>query len=144
MCRGISFCVLVRPGCKSHFSYSASVGDLSLKHKSCAHSTVAFGLALLPCPAPLGAPCPGWWVDQLPPAQAQAGMGSSGPIGPPLLQLLAPLDSRDVVSCSWASGSPVRMASSFATTCCALSKLKHIGGLNFRMFLPGPSVLSRM
>lgn len=90
MCRGISFCVLVRPGCKSHFSYSASVGDLSLKHKSCAHSTVAFGLALLPCPAPLGAPCPGWWVDQLPPAQAQAGMGSSGPIGPPLLQLLAP------------------------------------------------------
>lgn len=44
----------------------------------------------------------------------------------------------------WASGSPVRMASSFATTCCTLSRLKHIGGLNFRTFLPGPSVLSRM
>lgn len=38
----------------------------------------------------------------------------------------------------------VRMASSFATTCRALSKLKHIGGLNFRTFLPGPSVLNKM
>lgn len=41
-------------------------------------------------------------------------------------------------------GLPVRMSSIFATTCCALSRLKHIGGLNFRTFLPGPSVLSKM
>lgn len=39
---------------------------------------------------------------------------------------------------------PVRMSSIFATTCCALSRLKHIGGLNFRTFLPGPSVLSKI
>lgn len=43
-----------------------------------------------------------------------------------------------------APSSPVRMASSFATRYCALSRLKHIGGLNFKTFLPGPSVLSKM
>lgn len=42
------------------------------------------------------------------------------------------------------SSMSVRMASSFATTYRALSKLKHIGGLNLSTFLPGPSVLNKM
>lgn len=59
-------------------------------------------------------------------------------------KLLAAGWALETWSAAQAPGSPVRMVSILATTCRALSTLKHIGGLNFRTFLQGPSVLSKM